>query len=56
MRVLQAIGRTFEEDFNNFHDHEHWPGLALLGIRLALCAARRAGPAWSDPNQTHAVH
>jgi len=36
--ALQAFGRTFEEDFNNFHDHEHWPGLALLAIRLALCA------------------
>lgn len=35
--VLHALGRRFEEDFNNFHDHEHWPGLALLGIRMALC-------------------
>ena len=24
--LLQARGRAFEEDFNNFHDHEHWPG------------------------------
>ena len=22
---LQAYGRGFEEDFNNFHDFEHWP-------------------------------
>ena len=31
---VQAVGRTYEEDFNNFHDHEHWPGLCLLLIRL----------------------
>jgi len=36
--VLQMVGRRYEEDFNHFHDHEHWPGLALLGIRLASCA------------------
>ena len=35
--VLHALGRRYEEDFNNFHDHEHWPGLCLLGVRLALC-------------------
>ena len=34
----QAAGRRYEEDFNHFHDHEHWPGLALLAIRLGLCA------------------
>ena len=36
--VLLAKGRTFEEDFNNFHDFEHWPGMALIGMRVALCA------------------
>ena len=35
---LLALGRRYEEDFNKFHDFEHAPGLALLGIRLALCA------------------
>jgi hypothetical protein len=35
---LQAAGRRYEEDFNNFHDHEHWPGLMLILIRLLLCA------------------
>jgi len=35
---LLAMGRRYEEDFNKFHDFEHAPGLALLGIRLALCA------------------
>jgi len=34
--MLQAIGRSFEEDFNNFHDHEHWPGMLLISIRLVL--------------------
>ena len=23
--LAQAWGRRFEEDFNNFHDFEHWP-------------------------------
>ena len=36
--VLQARGRAFEEDFNNFHDFEHWPGMVLIGMRVALCA------------------
>jgi len=36
--LLLALARRYEEDFNNFHDFEHPPGLALLGIRLALCA------------------
>ena len=35
--VLLAWGRTREEDFNNFHDFEHTPGLVLLGLRLTLC-------------------
>lgn len=36
--VLHALGRRYEEDFNNFHDFEHWPGMLLVAIRLALCA------------------
>jgi hypothetical protein len=36
--VLHFIGRKYEEDFNNFHDFEHWPGVLLLVIRLGLCA------------------
>lgn len=36
--VLLAWGRTREEDFNNFHDFEHLPGMVLLGMRLSLCA------------------
>lgn len=36
--VLLAWGRSREDDFNNFHDFEHTPGLVLLAIRLALCA------------------
>lgn len=34
--LLLASGRSREEDFNNFHDFEHVPGLILLGIRLTL--------------------
>ena len=34
--VLQAMGRRDEEDFNNFHDFEHWPGVMLTLIRLVL--------------------
>ena len=52
--VLQAYGRTFEEDFNNFHDLEHWPGLILVGIRVALAglfgwAIQRSLSKQSDP-------
>ena len=36
--VLHALGRRYEEDFNNFHDFEHRPGVLLLLIHLALCA------------------
>ena len=36
--MAQAWGRRFEEDFNNFHDFEHWPGALLVAIRMALCA------------------
>lgn len=35
-RSRRALSR-YEEDFNNFHDHEHWPGLTLIGLRLLLC-------------------
>jgi hypothetical protein len=33
---LEWAGRAFEDDFNQFHDHEHWPGMALVGIRVLL--------------------
>jgi len=34
--VLEAYGRKYEEDFNSFHDHEHWPGMCLMVMRVAL--------------------
>jgi len=34
--LLLCWGRSREEDFTNFHDFEHLPGMVLLGIRLAL--------------------
>eukprot|EP00232_Nephroselmis_pyriformis_P006704 CAMPEP_0182878260 /NCGR_PEP_ID=MMETSP0034_2-20130328/15246_1 /TAXON_ID=156128 /ORGANISM="Nephroselmis pyriformis, Strain CCMP717" /LENGTH=504 /DNA_ID=CAMNT_0025011139 /DNA_START=43 /DNA_END=1554 /DNA_ORIENTATION=+ len=36
---LEVMGRKFHEsdDFLSFHDHEHWPGFALIGLRCLLC-------------------
>lgn len=34
--VLELLGRGFEDDFNQFHDHEHWPGYTLMLIRVGL--------------------
>lgn len=36
--LLHAIGRSYEEDFGMYHDHEHWPGMALIAIRVASWA------------------
>lgn len=36
--ALAMLGRRYEDDFNQFHDFEHWPGFCLMGLRLALCA------------------
>lgn len=36
--VFELWGRRYEEDFNAFHDHEHWPGYALMYMRCALAA------------------
>lgn len=36
--VLELLGRNFEDDFNQFHDHEHWPGYTLMLIRVGLAA------------------
>jgi hypothetical protein len=34
---LQYKGRVYENDFNHFHDYDHWPGMALIGLRTLLC-------------------
>eukprot|EP00457_Paulinella_chromatophora_P005492 gb/GEZN01005509.1/.p1 GENE.gb/GEZN01005509.1/~~gb/GEZN01005509.1/.p1 ORF type:complete len:474 (-),score=86.44 gb/GEZN01005509.1/:374-1723(-) len=34
---LEVASRQFEDDFNQFHDHEHWPGMVFLGLRVLLC-------------------
>ena len=34
--VLELLGRRFEDDFNQFHDHEHWPGYTQMLIRVGL--------------------
>ena len=36
--IGQAIGRRFEEDFNNFHDFEHWPGAEGVGSVRWSCS------------------
>eukprot|EP00241_Pyramimonas_parkeae_P001725 CAMPEP_0114252500 /NCGR_PEP_ID=MMETSP0058-20121206/15870_1 /TAXON_ID=36894 /ORGANISM="Pyramimonas parkeae, CCMP726" /LENGTH=495 /DNA_ID=CAMNT_0001366439 /DNA_START=41 /DNA_END=1528 /DNA_ORIENTATION=+ len=36
--ALEMLGRKYEDDFNQFHDFEHWPGFCLMGLRLLLCA------------------
>lgn len=52
---LEWAGRAFEDDFNQFHDHEHWPGMALVGIRVLLAGIFALGSAstmklLSDPD------
>merc|ERR1711959_790365 len=34
--VLELAGRAYEDDFSQFHDHEHWPGYALMFMRFCL--------------------
>jgi len=36
--TLELAGRTYEDDFNQFHDHEHWPGYILMVMRAGLAA------------------
>uniref|UniRef100_A0A7S2RLJ0 GPR180/TMEM145 transmembrane domain-containing protein n=1 Tax=Rhizochromulina marina TaxID=1034831 RepID=A0A7S2RLJ0_9STRA len=36
--LLEFYSRRLEEDFSSFHDHDHWPGKALLLFRCATCA------------------
>jgi len=33
---LELAGRLYEDDFNQFHDHEHWPGYLLMLMRVGL--------------------
>jgi len=35
---LELCGRAYEDDFNQFHDHEHWPGYLLMGMRVVLAS------------------
>ena len=32
--VLELMARKYHEDFEAFHDHDHWPGYALVGLRV----------------------
>ena len=38
---LEMAGRRYADDFASFHDHEHWPGYALVALRVCLAAVRR---------------
>jgi hypothetical protein len=33
---LAILGRRYEDDFNQYHDFEHWPGVCLMLLRTAL--------------------
>jgi hypothetical protein len=35
--TLEALGRKYDDDFNQFHDHEHWPGYLLMWLRVVMC-------------------
>eukprot|EP00808_Paulinella_micropora_P015061 g23628.t1 len=35
--LLELASRKYEDDFNQFHDHEHWPGFAFMALRVLLC-------------------
>ena len=47
--VAECSGRGFEDDFNQFHDHEHWPGYTLMVgtvvvcVRVCVCVCMFAG-------------
>ena len=41
--TLELLGRRYEEDFNSFHDHEHWPGAMLMLLRCGLTALFAVG-------------
>jgi hypothetical protein len=34
--ILAQLGRTFDEDFNSYHQFEHWPGKTLMTMRVLM--------------------
>jgi hypothetical protein len=34
--LLELASRQYNEDFEVFHDHDHWPGFALVFMRIAF--------------------
>lgn len=34
--TLELMGRGYEDEFNQFHDYEHWPGYCLMAYRVLL--------------------
>jgi hypothetical protein len=41
--VLEFMGRGYEDDFNQFHDHEHLPGYLLMLLRVLMCVVFQFG-------------
>ena len=41
--LLERAGRAYDDEFNQFHDFEHWPGKCLVLLRVLLCALFAAG-------------
>ena len=37
--LMELLGRSYEDDFNSFHDHDHWPGVLQMALRVFLAAA-----------------
>ncbi len=40
---LEIASRSYVDDFNGFHDHEHWPGYGLVFLRLVCLVIFLAG-------------
>jgi hypothetical protein len=40
---LEIASRSYADDFNGFHDHEHWPGYGLVFLRLVCLVIFLAG-------------
>lgn len=34
--LLAQLGRTYNDDFDSYHDYAHWPGHVLIAIRIFL--------------------
>jgi hypothetical protein len=53
--VLEFMGRGYEDDFNQFHDHEHLPGYLLMLLRVVMCIVFQIGITSTKKNVGGAV-